>query len=71
VLQVPDWNDVGTTHGGMGVAGVSGNIKFGRIFGSGRLDYLYIKEEKDYYDVYAFENTGTGGTKRKGECSSN
>jgi hypothetical protein len=50
----------------MGVSGIRDQIKFGRIYGSGKLDYLYIKEEKDYYDVYGFENTGSGGTRRKG-----
>jgi hypothetical protein len=51
----------------MGTTGVRGHIKFGRIFGSGRLDYLYILEKEDYYDVIAFENRGAGGTKRNGE----
>jgi hypothetical protein len=50
----------------MGVPGVRAQIKFGRIYGTGRLDYLYIKEEKDYWDVHGFKNTGTGGTRRNG-----
>jgi hypothetical protein len=54
----------------MGVAGIRNNIKFGRIFGSGRLDYLYIKEGTNWYDIYAFENQGGGGTKRKGDGDS-
>jgi hypothetical protein len=65
----PDWNDVGMTHAGMHVPGIQGNIKFGRIYGSGRLDYLYLKNETGWYDVYAFENQGTGGTRRKGKFS--
>lgn len=50
----------------MNTAGVRDQIKFGRIYGSGKLDYLYIQEEDDWYDVHAWENTGHGGTKRKG-----
>lgn len=64
--MVPNWVDTGTTHGGMGTPGVQSLIKFGRIFGSGRLDYIYLKNETDRFDVYVWENIGAGGTKLKG-----
>lgn len=65
--MVPEWRNAGTTHPGQGTPGVRGQIKFGRIYGSGRLDYIYLKEEADYYDVRVWENTGAGGTRRKAD----
>jgi hypothetical protein len=50
----------------MGVAGVRDNIKFGRIYGSGRLDYVYFKNVSDGYEMHTWQNNGAGGTKRKG-----
>ncbi|KAH6611487.1 hypothetical protein Trco_001507 [Trichoderma cornu-damae] len=64
---VPYWSASGITHLGMHTPGVSGQIKFGRIYGSGRLDYIYLKEEDTYYDMIVWENQGAGGTKRKGD----
>lgn len=55
------------THSGQTDTGIQGNIKFGRIFGSGRLDYIYLKEDKTGYDVIVWENKGSGGTKRKAD----
>lgn len=63
----PDWIPVGITHQGQADVNIARNIKFGRIFGSGKLDYIYLKEEKDYYDVRVWENTGDGGTRRKAD----
>ena len=34
----PDWQNMGKTHGGMGVNGARTNIRFGRLFGTGRPD---------------------------------
>lgn len=34
----PDWQHAGLTHSGMGVDGARENIRFGRLFGSGRPD---------------------------------
>jgi hypothetical protein len=65
---VPNWLDAGITHGGPGTPGIQGQIKFGRIYGSGRLDYIYLKNETDRFDAYMYENIGTGGTKVKGMC---
>ncbi|KAK6065946.1 esterase family protein [Seiridium cupressi] len=76
---VPDWlaaND--PTYDGMGTAGARDSIQFGRIFGTTayfggypRDDYLYIEETQTddgyEYSFYAFENTGTGGSKRKSD----
>ncbi|EPE24178.1 Integrin alpha N-terminal [Glarea lozoyensis ATCC 20868] len=64
---VPEWNDAGITHQGQGDQNIRRNIKFGRIFGSGKLDYIYIKEEKEWYDVHVWENLGAGATRRKAD----
>lgn len=63
---MPYWSASGITHLGMNTPGVREKIKFGRIYGSGRLDYIYLKEEDSYYDMLVWENQGAGGTKRKG-----
>lgn len=67
---VPDWVSSGVTHEGV-VSGpeqyVGHAIKFGKIYGSNRLDYIYIKEEGDYFDVRVWENKGSGGTKLKAD----
>jgi hypothetical protein len=67
---VPDWVSSGITHQGQPVGplqNIRNNIKFGKIYGSNRLDYIYIKEEEDYSDVLVWENTGSGGTKLKAD----
>jgi hypothetical protein len=64
---VPDWVSVGITHEGQPAVNIRDNIKFGRIYGSNRLDYIYIKEEDDYFDVLVWENKGSGGTKLKAD----
>lgn len=51
----------------MGVKGVRKNIKFGKIYGSNRLDYIWLKEEDDRWDMHVWENVGAGGTKVKGD----
>ncbi len=66
-MQVPSWRRVGTTHAGMGVPGIRDQIKFGRIYGSNRLDYIYLQDMGTYYDVVVYENTGHGGTRRKAD----
>lgn len=67
---VPDWVSSGITHQGQPVGpleSIRNNIKFGKIYGSNRLDYIYLKEEKDYFDVLVWENKGSGGTKLKAD----
>lgn len=64
---MPEWRSSGITHEGQPQTGIQKNIKFGRIYGSGRLDYIYIKNESTYYDVRVWQNTGGGGTKRKAD----
>jgi hypothetical protein len=64
---VPDWVSSGITHGGQPAEDIVNNIKFAKIYGSNRLDYIYIKEEKDYFDVLVWENRGSGGTKLKAD----
>lgn len=67
---VPEWSSSGITHLGV-VSGaeqyVNHQIKFGKIYGSNRLDYIYIKDQGDHYDVVAYENKGSGGTKLKAD----
>jgi hypothetical protein len=64
---VPDWVSVGVTHEGQPETTIRNNIKFGKIYGSNRLDYIYIKKEKDYYDMKVWENKGSGGTRLKAD----
>ncbi|KAK3315918.1 carbohydrate esterase family 3 protein [Apodospora peruviana] len=64
---VPDWRDTGITHPGQGQYGIRHLIKFGRIYGSGRKDYIYLNETKTHYDVVVWENVGGGSTKRKAD----
>jgi hypothetical protein len=64
---VPNWVSSGITHEGRPETGIRQHIKFGKIYGSNRLDYIYIKEEDDYYDVLVWENKGSGGTKLKAD----
>ena len=67
VEQVPEWRSAGITHPGQGDNGITRNIKFGRIYGSTRLDYIYFKDSGDHYEVRVWENTGGGGRKRKAD----
>jgi hypothetical protein len=64
---LPNWVSSGITHQGQPATGLYDNIKFGKIYGSNRLDYIYLKEEKDYFDVLVWENKGSGGTKLKAD----
>ena len=64
---VPSWRSAGLTHPGQAASDIRGNIKFGRIYGSGRLDYIYLHEDDTGYDVRVWENTGSGGTRRKAD----
>ena len=65
--QLPAWRSAGQTHSGQETTGIQDRIKFGRIFGSGRRDYIYLKEADDHYDVVVWENKGSGGTKLKAD----
>ncbi|KAF5982347.1 acetylxylan esterase [Fusarium bulbicola] len=64
---VPQWRSAGQTHAGQAVSGIQDSIKFGRIYGSNRLDYIFLKEEKDHFDVVVWQNQGAGGTKLKAD----
>ncbi|KAL6886462.1 hypothetical protein HDV57DRAFT_390273 [Trichoderma longibrachiatum] len=64
---VPSWRSAGLTHPGQADTGIRGQIKFGRIYGSGRLDYIYLDEDDTGYDVKVWQNTGSGGTRRKAD----
>ncbi|XEU97574.1 hypothetical protein FSHL1_002860 [Fusarium sambucinum] len=64
---VPNWRSAGITHAGQSSSGNQDKIKFGRIYGSNRLDYILLKEQKDTYDVLVWENKGQGGTKLKAD----
>lgn len=64
---VPDWVSSGITHQGQPAIDIRNHIKFGRIYGSNRVDYIFLKEEETYFDVRVWENKGSGGTKQKGD----
>ncbi|KAK3994266.1 carbohydrate esterase family 3 protein [Cladorrhinum sp. PSN332] len=65
---VPDWREAGLTHPGLPVLGdVRDRVKFGRIFGSGRLDYIYLQESARHFDVLVWENRGSGGRQSKSD----
>ncbi|KAH8678326.1 hypothetical protein BX600DRAFT_545929 [Xylariales sp. PMI_506] len=72
--MIPYWDSVGVTHPGMGVAGARARIRFGRVY-SIKADYMYIPcsnatdvtTDGCTYDVYAWQNTGTGGAHLKGD----
>ncbi|RKU41801.1 hypothetical protein DL546_001959 [Coniochaeta pulveracea] len=59
----------GQTHKGQAVSGLNQEIKFGKIMGTNRLDYIYLVKEDEWYDAHVWKNTGAGGTKRKGDGS--
>ncbi|OBT92656.2 hypothetical protein VE01_09799 [Pseudogymnoascus verrucosus] len=68
---IPYWDSVGVTHAGMGEPSRS-QIRFARIYGSGRPDYVYIKcityaDKRCDYEVRAWQNTGSGGKYQKGD----
>ncbi|KAK0723650.1 SGNH hydrolase-type esterase domain-containing protein [Apiosordaria backusii] len=68
--NVPEWRDAGViTQGGLGVI-PRDLVKFGRIYGSGKLDYIYLDENAGSFDFHAWRNTGKGGTVRVTEGSS-
>ncbi|KAK8855247.1 carbohydrate esterase family 3 protein [Apiospora arundinis] len=62
--MVPDWVSAGQTHPG---AGPGSQIKFGRVYGSGRLDYIWMKPAGNNIEVTVFQNLGEGGLRRKGD----
>lgn len=64
---VPEWRDAGITHKGQAKTGIQDRIKFGRIYGSGRHDYIYLREDDTGIDMLVWENKGVGGTKRKAD----
>ncbi|CZR48139.1 uncharacterized protein FPRO_12749 [Fusarium proliferatum ET1] len=64
---VPEWRDAGLTHKGQAAKGIQNRIKFGRIYGSGRRDYIYLRSDKTGIDMVVWENKGFGGTKRKAD----
>ncbi|KAK8041302.1 esterase [Apiospora phragmitis] len=61
---VPDWVSAGQTHGGVGRGS---EIQVGRVYGSGRLDYVWMKPAGDKIEVTVYQNLGEGGTRRKGD----
>ncbi|KAF5604267.1 acetylxylan esterase [Fusarium subglutinans] len=64
---VPEWRDAGLTHKGQTTKGIQDRIKFGRIYGSSRRDYIYLRSDKTGIDMVVWENKGFGGTKRKAD----
>ncbi|KAK4200109.1 family 3 putative carbohydrate esterase [Triangularia verruculosa] len=69
--NTPEWRDAGIiTQGGLGVMPPE-LIKFGRIYGSSKLDYIYLDDNRGSLEVHAWQNTGRGGTVRVTEGDSN
>ncbi|KAK4162929.1 hypothetical protein QBC43DRAFT_214155, partial [Cladorrhinum sp. PSN259] len=69
---VPYWDSVGVTHNGMSEAGARAQIRFARVYGSGRNDYIYVKcltlvNGRCDYEVRAWKNVGSGGVHQKGD----
>ncbi|KAL1835601.1 hypothetical protein VTJ49DRAFT_6345 [Mycothermus thermophilus] len=70
--MIPYWESRGVTHAGMGEAGARSQIRFGRVYGTGRADYIYIKcitlvDGRCDYEVRAWKNVGSGGKHQKGD----
>jgi hypothetical protein len=42
--MIPHWDSVGVTHGGMGEAGARSQIRFARLYDSGRADVSDLPE---------------------------
>lgn len=62
--NAPEWRDAGIiTQGGLGIMPPE-LIKFGRVFGSSKLDYIYLDENGGNFEVHAWQNTGKGGKVR-------
>lgn len=70
----PHWIEASAAHGGGFADRTVDYFKFGRIYGSGRADYIVLKETnvkdslgwKHTYDFAVYKNTGSGGRKVKG-----
>ena len=63
---VPNWVGAGVTHVGVGDVDAGERIRFARVFGSGRADYVYMKKNGSNTDFYVWENQGAGGTLLRG-----
>lgn len=69
----PHWLLAGSTHAGFpdDTSMTRDNILFGRIYGSGRQDYIRVNEilvsKELTYQFSVWENTGSGGTKLNGD----
>ncbi|KAL1608357.1 hypothetical protein SLS60_003298 [Paraconiothyrium brasiliense] len=71
----PHWIEASAAHGGGFADRTVDYFKFGRIYGSGRADYIVVKETnvkdgstwKHTYDFEVYKNTGNGGKKVKGD----
>ncbi|KAH8886549.1 hypothetical protein GQ53DRAFT_657685 [Thozetella sp. PMI_491] len=72
--MVPDWNYAGFTHDGIsGVTNGNSAFKFGRMYGSGRRDYIYLRhanvgsDNRGTVELRIWKNLGSGGTYLKGD----
>ncbi|KAL4861182.1 SGNH hydrolase-type esterase domain-containing protein [Aspergillus spectabilis] len=76
---VPDWVSAGVTHAGMQVEGAKDRVKFGNVYpgNDNGADYVYIESAQlgpstgadplyNHY-LHVWKNTGSGGTKLKGD----
>jgi hypothetical protein len=75
----PDWVSAGVTHAGMQVDGAKARVKFGKVYTANRkgADYVYVELQQlgpstggeplyDHY-LHVWKNTGSGGTRLKGD----
>ncbi|KAL4860487.1 SGNH hydrolase-type esterase domain-containing protein [Aspergillus spectabilis] len=76
---VPDWVSAGLTHAGMQVDGAKARVKFGKVYTANQkgADYVYVESQQlgpstggeplyDHY-LHVWKNTGSGGTRLKGD----
>ncbi|KAH7311059.1 putative esterase [Rhexocercosporidium sp. MPI-PUGE-AT-0058] len=74
--MVPDWEYVNVTHGGLssfGVTNANSVVKFGRMYGTGKRDYIWIQAVPlvgnfaSAIQIHVWKNLGSGGTFLKGD----
>lgn len=73
---LPNWTDVGVTYEGLSASNVTNAksaVKFARIYGTGRRDYVWVQEAENAendtttLEVRVWQNQGAGGTTLKGD----
>ncbi|KAH9211550.1 hypothetical protein DL95DRAFT_427087 [Leptodontidium sp. 2 PMI_412] len=75
--MIPDWEYVNVTHGGLssfGVTNANSVVKFGRMYGTRRRDYIWVQVVPIIgnnlaltIQIHVWKNLGSGGTFLKGD----